>query len=145
MDDSSRLEDANASVPHIADFYPEDADGVPADNPITGTLFLPKANVDKRKSKLNQSESYNTIAPDGSGNQHKRANSCSTIYVDDSTVSQPNLKSAIKLVSFAIHYHIKRRTSDRSLGIFDEKLYPLTVSFHSLSCFIQNRICHSIL
>lgn len=60
----------------------------------------------------------------------KKYNSCSTIYVDDSTVSQPNLKSIIRLVACAIHYHIKRRTSDRSQEIFDEKTYPLSVSFH---------------
>ncbi len=59
----------------------------------------------------------------------KKFNSCSTIFIDDSTVSQPNLKSAIRLVACAIHYHIKRRTSDRSLEIFDEKVYPLSVSF----------------
>ena len=46
--------------------------------------------------------------------------------MDDSTVSQPNLKSAIRLVSCAIHYHIKQRSGDRSLEIFDEKLYPLS-------------------
>jgi hypothetical protein len=56
----------------------------------------------------------------------KRFNSCSTIYIDDSTVSQPNLKSVIRLVAYAIHYHIKRRTSDRSMDIFDEKLHPFT-------------------
>jgi hypothetical protein len=55
----------------------------------------------------------------------KRYNSCSTIFVDDSTVSQPNLKSAVRLVSCAIHYHIKRRTSNRTLDIFDERIYPL--------------------
>jgi len=58
----------------------------------------------------------------------KKCNSCSTIYVDDSTVSQPNLKWAIRLVSYAIHFHIKRRTSDRSIEIFDEKSFPLSVS-----------------
>lgn len=41
-------------------------------------------------------------------------------------MSQPNLKSAIRLVACAIHYHIKRRTGDRSLEIFDERLYPLS-------------------
>lgn len=56
----------------------------------------------------------------------KKYNSCSTIYIDDSTVSNPNLKSAIRLVAYAIHCHIKRRTSDRTMDIFDEKLYPLS-------------------
>uniref|UniRef100_A0A8C7L7W9 Cyclin Y-like 1 n=1 Tax=Oncorhynchus kisutch TaxID=8019 RepID=A0A8C7L7W9_ONCKI len=40
--------------------------------------------------------------------------SCSTIFIDDSTVSQPNLKSTIKW------------DSDRSLDIFDEKMHPLS-------------------
>lgn len=39
----AKVEDANVSVPHIADFYPEDNSTVPADNPCTSTLFLPKA------------------------------------------------------------------------------------------------------
>ncbi len=58
----------------------------------------------------------------------KKSSSCSTIYLDDSTVSQPNLKNTLKCVSFAIYYHIKNRTSERHLDIFDEKLHPLTVS-----------------
>ena len=57
----------------------------------------------------------------------KKSSSCSTIYVDDSTVSQPNLKSTIKVVSLAIYYHIKNRTSNQVLDIFDEKIHPLTV------------------
>ena len=59
----------------------------------------------------------------------KKASSCSTIYIDDSTVSQPNLKNTIKVVSLAIYYHIKNRTSNQVLDIFDEKLHPLTVIF----------------
>jgi hypothetical protein len=58
----------------------------------------------------------------------KRANSCSTIFIDDSTVSQPNLKSAIRLVACAIWHHIKQRKADRTIDIFDESLYPITVS-----------------
>lgn len=58
----------------------------------------------------------------------KKSSSCSTIYLDDSTVSQPNLKNTVKCVSLAIYYHIKNRTSARHIDIFDEKLHPLTVS-----------------
>ena len=67
----------------------------------------------------------------------KKASSCSTIYIDDSTVSQPNLKNTIKVVSLAIYYHIKNRTSNQVLDIFDEKLHPLTVSysFFKNECF----------
>merc|ERR1712117_297349 len=56
----------------------------------------------------------------------KKASSCSTIYIDDSTVSQPNLKNTIKCVSLAIYYHIKNRNSDAILDIFDERKQPLT-------------------
>ncbi|CAF4279239.1 unnamed protein product, partial [Rotaria sp. Silwood2] len=57
----------------------------------------------------------------------KHSNSCSTIYVDDSTVSQPNWKAMIKCVSIAIHSHIVHRKSNKTMNIFDEKLHPLTV------------------
>ncbi|CAF4993308.1 unnamed protein product, partial [Rotaria socialis] len=56
----------------------------------------------------------------------KHSNSCSTIYVDDSTVSQPNWKAMIKCVSIAIHSHILHRKSNKTMEIFDEKLHPLS-------------------
>ncbi|KAG8231913.1 hypothetical protein J437_LFUL011382, partial [Ladona fulva] len=56
----------------------------------------------------------------------RKSSSCSTIYVDDSTVSQPNLKSTVRCVTLAIYYHIANRTSSRNLEIFDEKAHPLT-------------------
>ena len=58
----------------------------------------------------------------------KKSNSCSTIFVDESTVCQPNLKNTIKCVTLAIYYHIKNRQSERQMDIFDEKLHPLSVS-----------------
>jgi len=121
----NKSEDGNLSIPHIADFYPEDNSTVPADNPRMSTLFLPKASSDKRKRIANQSNSFNNSS-ENNLNTLKKSNSCSTIFVDDSTVSQPNLKSAIRLVACAIHYHIKRRASDRSMEIFDEKMYPIS-------------------
>lgn len=121
----NKSEDGNLSIPHIADFYPEDNSTVPADNPRMSTLFLPKASGDKRKRIANQSNSFNNSS-ENNLNTLKKSNSCSTIYVDDSTVSQPNLKSAIRLVACAIHYHIKRRATDRSMEIFDEKMYPIS-------------------
>uniref|UniRef100_A0A672TC95 Cyclin-like domain-containing protein n=1 Tax=Sinocyclocheilus grahami TaxID=75366 RepID=A0A672TC95_SINGR len=73
---------------------------------------------DKRKS-----NHINHVSP---GLLSKKYSSCSTIFIDDSTVSQPNLKSTIKCVTLAIYYHIKNRDSDRSLDIFDEKMHPLS-------------------
>ncbi|KAG1953732.1 cyclin-Y [Pimephales promelas] len=65
-----------------------------------------------------------------SGPMRRKYSSCSTIFLDDSTVSQPNLKYTIKCVSLAIYYHIKNRNVEGRmlLDIFDEKLHPLTKS-----------------
>lgn len=123
----NKSEDGNSSIPHIADFYPEENSTVPADNPRMSTLFLPKAAGDMKLIKrtvINETHSFNDSSQTNLSTL-KKYNSCSTIYVDNSTVSQPNLKSTIRLVAFAIYYHIKRRASDRSLEIFDEKLYPI--------------------
>src|SRR5258708_3924965 len=82
----------------------------------------------------------------------RRTNSASTLYVADSTVSQPNLKVTIKAVSLAVYFHIKnrRRQKDtrqqllnsnkhqnrqlgtdrdrtRELEIFDERTHPILV------------------
>ncbi|KAA8580988.1 hypothetical protein FQN60_013946 [Etheostoma spectabile] len=64
------------------------------------------------------------------GPVRRKYSSCSTIFLDDSTVSQPNLKYTIKCVALAIYYHIKNRDVDGRmlLDIFDEKLHPLTKS-----------------
>ena len=74
--------------------------------------------------------------------QLKKFSSCSTIYIDDSTVSQPNLKNTIKTVALAIYFHIRNRDRftgrnnhlDRHiLDIFDEKLHPLAVRLPGVS------------
>lgn len=64
------------------------------------------------------------------GPVRRKYSSCSTIFLDDSTVSQPNLKYTIKCVALAIYYHIKNRDIDGRmlLDIFDEKLHPLSKS-----------------
>ncbi|KAM3865768.1 cyclin-Y-like isoform 6-T6 [Diretmus argenteus] len=64
------------------------------------------------------------------GTARRKHSSCSTIFLDDNTVSQPNLKYTIKCVALAIYYHIKNRDTDGGmvLDIFDEKLHPLSKS-----------------
>ena len=74
--------------------------------------------------KLNLISSFSQLHDRGT---LKKSNSCSTIFVDESTVCQPNLKNTIKCVTLAIYYHIKNRQSDRQMDIFDEKLHPLSV------------------
>lgn len=103
-----------------------------------GTMFLEKS---KNAMKMMRKQSYShsdrrhhssarlSHAGKASPVLIQKANSCSTIYLDDSTVSQPNLKSTLKCVSLAVFYHIKNRDRDReprTLPIFDEKLHPLT-------------------
>jgi hypothetical protein len=58
----------------------------------------------------------------------KKVNSCSTIYIDHSTVSQPDLVFTIECVTLAIYYHIKNRTTNNIIDIFDEKTHPISVS-----------------
>ena len=95
-----------------------------------GTMFMEKSKQSlingmvRKKSQMQLAGSTSM----GDFTTLKKASSCSTIYIDDSTVSQPNLKNTIKCVSLAIYYHIKNRTSDTILDIFDEKKQPLTVS-----------------
>jgi len=72
---------------------------------------------------MTRKKSSHQIAPQGG---LKKSSSCSTIYLDDSTVSQPNLKNTVKCVSLAIYYHIKNRQSERRIEIFDERIHPLT-------------------
>ncbi|CAJ1086814.1 cyclin-Y-like protein 1 isoform X1 [Xyrichtys novacula] len=118
-------EDTGTYLQHISDRELPDElaqEANPSDHPRASTLFLNKSQTDvreKRKSNyLNHQMSPGLLT--------KKYSSCSTIFIDDSTVSQPNLKSTIKCVALAIYYHIKNRDSNRSLDIFDEKKHPLS-------------------
>ncbi|XP_074244342.1 cyclin-Y-like protein 2 [Saimiri boliviensis] len=53
-------------------------------------------------------------------------NSCSTIFIDDSTVTCPHFTMTLKSVALEIYYHIKTRDEDRTLDMFDERVYPFT-------------------
>lgn len=109
---------------HISDReFPDDLalESNPSDHPRASTIFLSKSQTDVREKR--KSNHINHVSP---GQLTKKYSSCSTIFIDDSTVSQPNLRSTIKCVTLAIYYHIKNRDSDRSLDIFDEKSHPLT-------------------
>ncbi|XP_008633039.2 PREDICTED: LOW QUALITY PROTEIN: cyclin-Y-like protein 1 [Corvus brachyrhynchos] len=105
-------------VPSVSDLALESN---PSDHPRASTIFLSKSQTDVREKR--KSNHINHVSP---GQLTKKYSSCSTIFIDDSTVSQPNLRSTIKCVTLAIFYHIKNRDSDRSLDIFDEKSHPLT-------------------
>ncbi|KAM9040614.1 cyclin-Y-like protein 1 isoform 1-T1 [Megaptera novaeangliae] len=111
---------------HISDReMPEDLalEPNPSDHPRASTIFPSKSQTDVREKR--RSNHFNHVSP---GQLTKKYSSCSTIFLDDSTVSQPNLRTTVKCMTLAIYYHIKNRDADRSLDIFDERLHPLTVS-----------------
>lgn len=117
-------EDTGTYLQHISDRELPDElaqEANPSDHPRASTLFLNKSQTDVREKR--RSNYLNHMSP---GLLTKKYSSCSTIFLDDSTVSQPNLKSTVKCVTLAIYYHIKNRDSNRSLDIFDEKKHPLT-------------------
>ncbi|XP_062518773.1 cyclin-Y-like [Corticium candelabrum] len=96
-----------------------------------GTIFMERFKQDRvavnegqrrRKVSIRQLQEAHVLE----GTKAK-ASSCSTIYLDDSTVSQPNLKTTLKLVSLAIYYHVKNFPQEpRVLEIFDERIHPLS-------------------
>uniref|UniRef100_A0A671XP75 Cyclin Y-like 1 n=2 Tax=Sparidae TaxID=8169 RepID=A0A671XP75_SPAAU len=100
----------------------------PSDHARASTIFLSKSQTDgEHKDRFLSPDQYMLLYLKVSpGPMSKKYSSCSTIFIDDNTVSQPNLKSTIKCVTLAIYYHIKNRDSGKSLDIFDEKLHPLS-------------------
>ncbi|GJQ67603.1 hypothetical protein Trydic_g8407 [Trypoxylus dichotomus] len=110
------------NLQHISEREPDDGELDPSKDPMAKTLFMERSKIAiengliRRKS-LHQITDLRPL---------KKSSSCSTIYLDDSTVSQPNLKNTVKCVALAIYYHIKNRDSERTIGIFDERLHPLT-------------------
>uniref|UniRef100_W5LWU0 Cyclin Y n=1 Tax=Lepisosteus oculatus TaxID=7918 RepID=W5LWU0_LEPOC len=129
----------------------------PSDHPRASTIFLSKSQTDvavpfKKVREKRKSLYINHHPP---GQMRRKYSSCSTIFLDDSTVSQPNLKYTIKCVALAIYYHIKNRDTDGRmlLDIFDERTLPLFKSiilmkydYHSLNnCMsISYSFIHSI-
>lgn len=121
-----------AIIQHIRDREePEELDVElhPSDLSTPSTFFLSKALEDNRKLTANKKDDTKTSKYVGS-KAHKRYSSCSTIMIDDSTVSHPNQRAMVKCVSLAIYYHIRHRKHDKTgknfYAQFDEKRFPLT-------------------
>lgn len=110
------------NIQHISEREADDLDADPSQHPMAGTIFMERSKASIENG-ITRKRSQYQIADQRS---LKKSSSCSTIYLDDSTVSQPNLKNTVKCVSLAIYYHIKNRTCQRQLDIFDEKCHPLT-------------------
>uniref|UniRef100_A0A914W585 Cyclin-like domain-containing protein n=1 Tax=Plectus sambesii TaxID=2011161 RepID=A0A914W585_9BILA len=109
---------------------PDDANGDPSTQPSVRPTFMERS---KSEMKLKDNRrSFYVLDSHVSGSfAHplKKSNSCSTIFLDDSTISQPNLKNTIKCISLAIYYHIlnrKYRGHERLMEIFEERLHPIT-------------------
>ncbi|XP_042174794.1 cyclin-Y-like protein 1 isoform X3 [Oncorhynchus tshawytscha] len=111
----------------------------PSNHARLRTIFLSKSQTDRELKDERKSNHINHVSH--TSPLSKKYSSCSTIFIDDSTVSQPNLKSTIKCVTLAIYYHIKNRDSDRSLDIFDEKMHPLSVYLERLLTYAEMDIC----
>jgi hypothetical protein len=113
------------NLQHISEREGDDgADLDPSVDPSAATLFLERSKQSGENGMTRKKLSHQIASQSGGG--LKKSSSCSTIYLDDSTVSQPNLKNTVKCVSLAIYYHIKNRQSERRIDIFDERLHPLT-------------------
>ncbi|XP_024245492.1 cyclin-Y-like protein 1 isoform X1 [Oncorhynchus tshawytscha] len=122
-------DDTGPYLQHISDREVPDElaqESNPSDHARASTIFLCKSQTDSELRDKRKSNHINHVSHTSPGPLSKKYSSCSTIFIDDSTVSQPNLKSTIKCVTLAIYYHIKNRDSGRSLDIFDEKMHPLS-------------------
>uniref|UniRef100_T1J5J6 Cyclin-like domain-containing protein n=1 Tax=Strigamia maritima TaxID=126957 RepID=T1J5J6_STRMM len=116
-------EESVTNLQHISERELEDLATDPSSHPTAGPLFIEKSRVDFKNGIIKRSQNNLDELP-----TMKKSSSCSTIYIDDSTVSQPNLKNTIKCVALAIYYHIKNRSTNqqRLMEIFDEKIHPLS-------------------
>ncbi|XP_075242636.1 cyclin-Y-like protein 1 [Convolutriloba macropyga] len=118
---------ANAnSLQHMKDREPEEPFEDPSGDPHVQTIFLMKFNdLAERDHRISRRRScmMPSTQTTGTGDNYsnltltsKKFNSCSTIFIDDSTVSQPNLKNTIKCVALAVYYHIRNRNSTSVTG-----------------------------
>ncbi|XP_006756223.1 PREDICTED: cyclin-Y-like protein 1 [Myotis davidii] len=94
---------------------------IPSDHPKASTIFLKKSQMDVGEKKK-KNYSYH-VSP---GHRSEKYSSCSTIFLDDSTICQPNVRITVQCLALAIYYHIKNRDANRSEDIFDERLHPFT-------------------
>uniref|UniRef100_A0A8I3WIB0 Cyclin N-terminal domain-containing protein n=1 Tax=Callithrix jacchus TaxID=9483 RepID=A0A8I3WIB0_CALJA len=90
-------------------------------HPRASTLFLRKYQMHVQEKR--RSSRLYSVPP---WHLDRKYSSCSTILLDNSTVSKPDLSHILESVTLAIYYSIKHRYADRSLAIFDEPIHPLS-------------------
>uniref|UniRef100_W6NCP4 Cyclin domain containing protein n=2 Tax=Haemonchus contortus TaxID=6289 RepID=W6NCP4_HAECO len=131
-----RDETSTNFLPHISEReVPEVGEEDPSTHPTARPTFMERSKSEM-KLKDNRRSCYMLDAVAAGGGfpgvlprSLRKSSSCSTIYMDDSTISQPNLKNTIKCISLAIYYHIanrKNRAHERLMEIFEERLHPIT-------------------
>nr|XP_028696809.1 putative cyclin-Y-like protein 3 [Macaca mulatta] len=109
-----------------------------SDHPRESTLFLRKYQMsveEKRTSRLYHIPPWHL---------DRKYSSCSTILLDNSTVSKPDLRHTLESVTLAIYYNIKHRYANRSLAIFDEPIHPLSQGNSSGKSFEDDPKCNCI-
>lgn len=121
-------EETSGNLQHISEREP-DTEVDPSIHPQAQPTFMERSRSEVRLKESRRS--YYVLDPDSPGTIRplRKSNSCSTIYCDDSTISQPNLKNTIKCISLAIYYHIRNRSNvgaERVMEIFEERLHPIT-------------------
>uniref|UniRef100_A0A3B3TSM0 Cyclin Y n=1 Tax=Poecilia latipinna TaxID=48699 RepID=A0A3B3TSM0_9TELE len=117
-------EDTGCNLQHISDR--ENIDDLPmeynpSDHPRASTIFLSKSQTDVREKRKSLYINHHHPGP-----LRRKYSSCSTIFLDDSTVS----------FTFYIFFYLdvfpslspSRDIDGRMLDIFDEKLHPLSKS-----------------
>uniref|UniRef100_A0A1I7S7J0 CYCLIN domain-containing protein n=1 Tax=Bursaphelenchus xylophilus TaxID=6326 RepID=A0A1I7S7J0_BURXY len=123
-------------IPHIIDReLPDDDEFDPSTHPTAPPTFIERSQSGIN-IKTNRYSSYFLDQINERRTGLKRWNSCSTIYLDDSTISQPHLKNTVLCMSFAVYYHILNRGHrghERLMEIFEERLHPIAVRDSLLS------------
>lgn len=123
-----------APLHHISERELDDGTD-PSSNPTVGPMFKTRSKQHDNPEKIKKRRSAYFLGSTGtpsegssSGKMMRKYSSCSTIFVDDSTICQPNLRSTLKCVALAIYFHIKHRevTPPRTMHIFEEKLHPIS-------------------
>jgi hypothetical protein len=117
-------------LPHISEReLPDELDPDPSTQPSVRPTFMERSRSEMKLKDNRRSFYVLDINKLNETSNLKKSNSCSTIFLDDSTISQPNLKNTIKCISLAIFYHIanrKNREQERLMEIFEERLHPIS-------------------
>ncbi|GMT19736.1 hypothetical protein PFISCL1PPCAC_11033, partial [Pristionchus fissidentatus] len=130
-----RDETSTNFLPHISEREMADAldEADPSTHPSVRPTFMERSRSEM-KLKENRRSLYMLDALASSRHRLgsstlRKSSSCSTIYLDDSTISQPHLKNTIKCIALAMYYHIvnrKNRGHERLMEIFEERLHPIS-------------------